>query len=92
MRAEIELVRAEHEPLRRNLDPPHAVGLGHVEHDFFVDHQLVVQREVVAVGIELRLVERIDDDVGAQSLANRLAGENHGESSSSGFKKRSPIA
>ena len=38
-----------------------------------------MQRQVVAVGIELRLIERVDDDVAAQSLANGLAGENHGE-------------
>ena len=76
--AQVELVRAEHQPLVRNLDPPHAVGLGHVEHHLFVDHQLVVEREVVAVRVELRLVERIDDDVGAQSFANGLAGEDHG--------------
>ena len=91
--AQVELVRTEHQPLRRNLDPPHAVGLGHVEHHLFVDHQLVVQREVVAVGIELRLIERIDDDVGAQSFTNRLAGENHGKVQVPGSEaSRSPAA
>ena len=74
---QVQLVRVEHQPAFRQLDPPHAIGLRHVEHDFLVDHQLVVERQVVAVGIELRLVERIDDDVAAQAFANGLPGENH---------------
>jgi hypothetical protein len=72
--SEIELVRAEHQPVRRNGQPPDTVGLAHVEHDLFVGHQLIVQRQVVAVGVEVRLVERIKDDVFPQLLADFMAG------------------
>ena len=82
--AEVELVGAEHEPLRRDRDPPHAVGLGHVEHDLLVDHQLVVQREVVAVGVERARVERIDHDVAAEPRVDFVAGENHGGAGAGG--------
>ena len=50
--AQVELVRLQHQPLGRNRHAADAIGLPHVEHDLFVDHQFVVQREVVAVGIE----------------------------------------
>ena len=75
--AEIELVGREHKAVRRDHDPLDPVALPHVEHDLFVGHQLVVQREVVAVGIQVRLDERVDDDVLAQAFANLMAGENH---------------
>ena len=43
-----------------------AVGPAHVEDDFLVRQELVVQAQIVAVGIQLRFVERIDDDVATQ--------------------------
>ena len=42
--------------------------------DFLVDHQLVVQREIVAVGVQLGVVERIDDDVPAQLAFDLVTG------------------
>jgi hypothetical protein len=60
-----------------NRNPPHAIRLPHVEHDLFIDHDLVVQREVIAVGIEVRLIKRVDDDVRAEMLLNLVARENH---------------
>ena len=57
--------------------PPKAVRPAHVEHDFLVRQQLVVQPQVVAVGVELLLVERIDDDVPVQPRPNLVAAENH---------------
>ena len=44
------------------------------KYDLLIDQKFVVQRQVVAVGIERRLVERIDDDVMAHSLADFVAG------------------
>ena len=45
-------------------------------YDLLVDQQFVVQPQVVAVGVELRLVERVDDDVGTEprriSLPERI--------------------
>src|SRR4051812_25861643 len=37
----------------------------------------MVQSEVITVGIQIGVVERIDDDVLAQLLADFLAGEDH---------------
>src|SRR5205814_118775 len=40
--------------------------------------QLVVQREVIAVGIQVRVIERLDDNVTSQILINFVAGKDHG--------------
>ena len=77
--AQIQLVRTEDHSLGGNFNPPHTVRFPHVEHDFFVRHQLVVQRQVVAVGVEVPLIERIDDDVLPQLASNFVAGKNHVE-------------
>ena len=76
--AQVQLLRREHQPFLGNPQPPRAVGLRHVEHDLFVGQQLVVQRQVVAVGVQPRLIERIDDDVAAQVPDNFVAGKDHG--------------
>jgi hypothetical protein len=71
--SEIELIRGEDEPFFGDLHPLHPVALPHVEHHLLVDEQFVVEREVVAVGVELRFVERIDEDVAAQLPADLVA-------------------
>jgi hypothetical protein len=75
--AEIELVGGEHEAVLGNRDPLHPVALPHVEHHLLVDEQLVVEREVVAVGVEAGLVEGVDEDVAAEAAADLVAGEDH---------------
>ena len=72
--AQVELVGLQHEAFRWNRKTPHAVRLAHVQHDLFVDHDFIVQRQVIAVGIHLRLVERIDDDVAAQFTLDFMTG------------------
>src|SRR5262249_552702 len=57
--------------------PPEAVRPPHVEHDFLVHQKLVVQPEIVAVGIELALIERVDDDIAAKLGLDLAAGEDH---------------
>ena len=63
--AQIELIGLQHESLGRNLHPPHAIGLAHVEDQFLVDHQFVVQGQIIAVGIKPRGIERLENDVPA---------------------------
>ncbi len=78
--AEIELARLDHEAVRRDVDTSNSIGFAHVELDFFVDHQLVVKRQVVAVWIQLSFVERVDLDIRAELSPNFFAGEDHGVS------------
>ena len=62
--SEIELAGLQHHTLGRNDVPPIAVRPTHIEHDFLVHDQFIVQAEVVAVGVEQLLIERFDDDFG----------------------------
>ena len=61
--AQVQAVGIEHQPLGRNRVPPITIRPAHIEDDFLVRQQFVVQPQVVAVRIELLLDERIDDDV-----------------------------
>lgn len=60
---EIDLPRAQDNAFVRNRDPAKAVGLFRVEHNLFVNQQLVMQRKIVAVGIEAILLEGSDTNV-----------------------------
>src|SRR5262249_30037409 len=71
--AEVELVGAEDKSFRRYDDAADAVRLGHVEDDFLVDHQFVVEGEVVAVGVERLGVEGVDLHVAAETGEDFLA-------------------
>jgi len=75
--SQVKALRTEDEPFGRYDKAARAVGLRHVEHHFFVGEKFVMQREVVAVGVESRGIEGIDMDVGAQIATNFIAGENH---------------
>ena len=75
--AEVELIRREDETLWRNVDAIHPIALSHIEHHLFVDEQFVVQREVVAIWVEMTVVERLDDNVAAELLFDLVAGEDH---------------
>ena len=59
-------------------NPPHPVRLGHVQNNLLVDHQLVVQRQIVAIWIDLRLVERVDQNIVTETPQDFLAGDDHG--------------
>src|SRR5262245_33929627 len=71
--AQVELLRSENEAVFRDANSPSAIRSSHVEHDLLVRQQLVVQRESVAIRIEVRHVERIDDNVAAKVLIDFIA-------------------
>lgn len=63
---EVELAWLQDEAFGGNDVPPVAIRPLHIEHDFFVDQQFVVQAEVVAVGVEEAFVERLNDNIVAE--------------------------
>src|SRR5262249_15999945 len=83
--AEIKLLRRENEAFFGYAQPPGAVRRRHVEHNLFVGQQLVMQRQVVAIRVEPRIIIRVDDDVVAQIPTDFVAGKDHGSIQGSGF-------
>jgi hypothetical protein len=74
---EIHLVGLQNQSLGWDEYSSEAIRPPHVEHDFFVDKQFVVQSKVVAVGIELFVVKWLDPDITAQPSFNFRTAENH---------------
>lgn len=58
--SEIETTAFQDESVVGNDDPLGGVRLFHVEYRVGIDKQFVVQGEVVAVGVELGIVKRVD--------------------------------
>src|SRR5579863_5834753 len=75
--AQVQLVGVEDQSVVRNHIPSETIRPPHVEHDFLVDEELVVQPQVVAVGVEPALIERVDDDVATELSPDLVAGKNH---------------
>ena len=67
--AQIKLPRTEDQSIFGDLDPPESVRLFDVEHDFLVDEQFVVERQINAIGIEGILGEWRDLDFRTQTSA-----------------------
>ncbi len=75
--AKVELIWLQDHTVFRNGDTAKSIGPFHVQHDFFVDQKLVVEREVVAVGIQLFLMEGLNIEVLAKLGFDFAAAENH---------------
>lgn len=75
--AEVEAVRVEFQAFGRNFNPAKPIRLSHVENDFLVDQQFVMQSQVVAVGVQLGLDERFDNDIRTKPGVNLVAAQNH---------------
>lgn len=74
---QIQLARLQDEAFRRNDVTPVTVRSPDIKHNFFVNQQFVVQAEVIAVGVQHRGIERIDDDVLAQLSFDFFTGQYH---------------
>ena len=68
--AKIELPGREHKAFLRNVELLCGVIVAHVEGVVRVDEQLIMQREVVAVGVEPVSVERVYYDFAAYVILN----------------------
>ena len=62
---------------RRDGEASVAILAFHVEDDFLVHQQFVVQAQVVAVWIQLILIERLNPDVATKSSLDFTAAQNH---------------
>ena len=74
---EIEAVWLENEPGLGNNHPPDPIALSHVQNDFFVGHDIMVEREIVAVGVNVVGIVWIKLNVRAKVSSNFFAGKNH---------------
>ena len=72
--AEIQPVRLEHKPFLRYDDALSGVGLFHIQRIAGIHQQLVMQRKVIAVGVNALWVIRLDDDIRADVFLDRPAG------------------
>ncbi len=72
--AQVQLVGIQYQALGRYRQPPHPVGLPQVQDHLFVGHQLVMQREVVAVGVQPLLFKGLNHQIVPQTLANFVPG------------------
>ncbi len=67
----------EFEPLRRNRQPAMPIWTPHIQNNLFVHEKLVVEPQVVAIGIELSCFVRLNDNVRAEASLNLIAAEDH---------------
>lgn len=77
--SEVQLIRIQHEAVFRDRVASQPVRPPHVEHDFFINKQLVMQPKVVAVRVQQLLIERLDNDVLVELLLDLVSGEDHGQ-------------
>ena len=76
--SQIQLVRLQHETFFGNRVPTEPIRPVHVEDNFLVDQQFVVETKVVAVRVNLLLTERVNHDVAFFAfLLNRTASQDH---------------
>ena len=64
--SQVKLVGSQDKSLGGNRYPADTIRESHIQHNLFVGQELVVQRQVVAVGIEVVFIKRIDVNVGIQ--------------------------
>ncbi len=69
--SQVESVGIEDQSFRRNRVTAEAIRAAHIEDDFLVREKFIVQAQVIAVRIELRLFKRIDDDVAPKRRESR---------------------
>ncbi len=72
--AEVEHAGMQIQTVGGNFDPPKPVRARRVEHDFFVDQQLVMERQVVTVSVEPVGIKRINRQILAHPSNDFLAG------------------
>ena len=74
---QIQLIRVKNQAFGRNNVPTKSIWPPHVQYNFFVNEKLVVQAQVIAVGVQLPLIEWIDDDIFPQLRLNLVSGKDH---------------
>ena len=53
------------------------ICLPHIQYNFFVSNDFVVKREVVAVGVKVFRIERVDFDIFPDTSFDFITGQDH---------------
>ena len=75
---EVKSIGLKHHATRGDLEPLCSVGFFHVERRIDINHQVFMEREIVAVWVDSRFMERIDKDLFADLFLNFGTRKNDG--------------
>ena len=75
--SQIQPVGFEDQTRFRNHHPTDSIAFSHIEYDFFVSYNILMEGQVVTVGIHVFRIERLNLDVGPQVPSDFCAGKNH---------------
>ncbi len=70
---QVDLPWADDDPLFWNRNASIAVGMLGIKNDLFVNEEFIVQRKIVAVGVQALLVEWRDLNIAAQPPTNLVS-------------------